>query len=74
MLRWLFLAGLILILLKVGYDLLSYPAVLGTAGSEGVIYLALLAVIFAIYGTFVFYVARARTTTANAKDAYKTGL
>src|SRR5689334_20663125 len=56
--RWLFLAGMVLALLEVAYDLLGHPAVVAT-GSDAILYLALFALAICSYSWFAIFQTRA---------------
>jgi hypothetical protein len=69
--RWCILAGLLVLVVKSGLDVISHPAVLTTAGGALPVYLALFAAALLIYGWFALF--RIRTDTPAARIAAQQG-
>jgi hypothetical protein len=59
--RWSFLLGLLIILLKSSYDLLTHPAVVSTAGAAAWFYLGLFTLALGIYGGAAWFLLRPTT-------------
>jgi hypothetical protein len=64
LIRWSFIAGLLLIGLWVSYDLIAHPAVIATAGEQAPVYLLLLVTAMLIYGWFALFQTRSGTVEA----------
>jgi hypothetical protein len=59
--RWSLLTALLVLLLKVGGELLAYPAVVTTAGAQAPIYLILFGLAILMYGWFALFRTKAST-------------
>jgi hypothetical protein len=69
--RWLLLIGLLLVILKSSYDLITHPVIVSTAGEQALVYLTLFVLALLIYGWFALF--RIRASTASERIALQQG-
>jgi hypothetical protein len=69
--RWFFLIGLLLVVGKISFDLLTHPAVVTTAGAQAPVYSLLLVFALLIYGWFALF--RTRDATASEHIVLRQG-
>ena len=71
LIRWFFIICLLLVGLWVGFDLITHPAVIATAGEQAPVYFLLLVLAILIYGWFALF--QTRSETASARIALQRG-
>jgi hypothetical protein len=69
--RWGVLIGLLVVVLKSAYDLITYPEVVTSAGADALVYLLLLVLALLIYGWFALF--RTRGAAPHARIVMQQG-
>jgi hypothetical protein len=69
--RWFLIASLLLLLIMFSIDLVEHPAVVTTAGTQGLAYLVLFVLAILIYGWFALF--RTRSATLAERAALRQG-